>query len=86
MSDPRAVKFTATAALRYEHLDWATGGLRAELRRQLLAAGVDEIPVWDTFVVTGPLVFEDLRGRAWYEYRASVEAREPMDWETPPRR
>ena len=73
------MKFTATAALPYEHLDFATGGLRAELRRQLLAADVHERAIWDTFVVTGPTVFDDLRGRAWYEYRASVESRRPLN-------
>jgi hypothetical protein len=49
------------------------------LRRQLLAPDVHEMPLWDTFVVTGPIVFEDRRGRTWYEYRASVQSRGPFD-------
>jgi hypothetical protein len=77
--------FSATTALPYEHLDRATAGLRTELRRQLLAANVHTVPLWDTFAVTGPHQFEDRRGQAWYEYRASVECRELMEWETPPR-
>ena len=72
-------EFIATAALPYEHLERATAGLRAELRRQLLAADVHEMPLWETFAVTGPIVFEDLRGRTWFEYRASVESRGPFD-------
>ena len=71
--------FTATAALPYEHLERATAGLRVELRRQLLAADVHVMPLWETFAVTGPNVFKDLRGRTWYEYRASVESRRPVD-------
>jgi hypothetical protein len=71
--------FTATTALPYEHLDRATVGLRAELRRQLLRAAVHELPMWETFVVTGPRQFTDLRGRTWYEYRVTVESRRPFD-------
>ncbi len=70
--------FTATAALPYEHLERATAGLRAELRRQLLAADVHAMPRWETFAVTGPREFTDLRGRTWHEYRASVESRSPF--------
>ena len=55
MRKPVPMKFTATAALPYEHLERATAGLRAELRRQLLAADVHEMPVWETFVVEGPV-------------------------------
>jgi hypothetical protein len=70
--------FTATAVLPYEHLERATAGLCAELRRQLLAAEVHTMPRWETFAVTGPREFTDLRGRTWYEYRASVEIRSPF--------
>jgi len=45
----------------------------------LLAADVHEMPVWQTFVVDGPVEFTDLRGRTWYEYRAAVESRRPFD-------
>jgi hypothetical protein len=72
--------FTATAALPYEHLERATAGLRAERRQKLLHAGVHEMPMWDTFEVSGPHEFTDLRGRSWYEYRATVESRNPFDW------
>jgi hypothetical protein len=40
---------------------------------------------WDTFQVTGPHAFTDLRGRTWFDYRASVQSR-PMDRATPGRR
>ena len=71
--------FTATAALPYEHLERATAGLRAQLRQKLLAANVHEVPAWETFIVTGPVEFTDLRGRTWCEYRATVESRRPLD-------
>jgi hypothetical protein len=64
--------FTATAALPYEHLERATAGLRAELR-QVLAADVHAVPQWETLTVTGPQEFTDLRGRVWYEYRATMD-------------
>jgi hypothetical protein len=73
------VTFTATTALPYEHLERATAGLRAELRRQLLSVDVNQTPVWETFVVTGPVEFADLRSRTWFEYRATVESRSPFD-------
>jgi hypothetical protein len=41
-----AQTFTATTALPYEHLERATAGLCAELRRQLLAADVHQMPRW----------------------------------------
>jgi hypothetical protein len=63
----------------YEHRERATAGLRAELRQQLLRARLHETPMWDTFVVTGPHEFKDLRGRTWYEYRATVESQGPFD-------
>jgi hypothetical protein len=75
---PVVSTFSATAALPYEHLDRATAGLRTELRRQVLAADVHTTPRWDTFAVTGPREFADLRGRVWYEYRATVESRPPF--------
>jgi hypothetical protein len=66
----------------------ATAGLRAELRQRLFHADVHDIPQWETFEVTGPTEFTDLRGRTWYEYRATVESRRPFDVATtvtPPR-
>ncbi len=71
--------FSASAALPYEHLERATAGLRAELRRQLLAADVHAMPRWETFTVTGPFESIDLRGRTWYEYQASVESQSLFD-------
>jgi hypothetical protein len=68
-----SVTFTATTALPYEHLERATAGLRAERRRQLLHVDVHRTPVWETLMVTGPHMFTDLRGRVWFEYRATVE-------------
>jgi hypothetical protein len=40
------------------------------------------MPQWETFDVTGPSEFTDLRGRTWYEYRATVEGRRPFDCAT----
>jgi hypothetical protein len=71
--------FTASAALPYEHPDRATAGLRAELRQKLLNADVRDMPRWDTFEMTGPYEFTDLRGRVWFEYRATVDAKGPFD-------
>jgi hypothetical protein len=71
------VRFSASTALPYEHLERATAGLRAELRRRLLTADVHEMPTWKTFDVTGPTEFTDLRGRR-YEYRATMEGRRPF--------
>ncbi len=71
--------FTAITALPYEHLERATAGLRAELRQRLLHEDVHEMPMWETFTVTGPHEFTDLRGRTWYEYQATVESRRPFD-------
>jgi hypothetical protein len=45
----------------------------------LLAADVHELLVWETFTVSGPRQSPDLRGRVWFEYRASVESRGPFD-------
>ena len=70
--------FSASAALPYEHLELATAGLRAELRRQLLAADVQAMPRWETFTVTGSIEFTDPCGRLWYQYRAAVESRTPL--------
>jgi hypothetical protein len=76
---PLVSTFSALSALPYEHLERATAGPRAELRRQLLAADVHEMPQWETFDVTGPIPFTDLRGHTWFEYRATVETRRPFD-------
>lgn len=71
--------FTAIVTLPYQHLERATTGLRAELQRQLMAADLHAVPVWDSFTVTGPREFADLRGRSWYEYRATVQAHGPFE-------
>ena len=73
------MQFKAPKALPYDNRERATAGLRAELRRHLLSADVHEMPLWETFVVTGPHEFADLRGRTWFEYQASVESRRPRD-------
>ena len=71
--------YFATAVLPYENLGRATAWLRTELQRQLSAADVPEVPIRNTFDVTGPIEFTDLRGRTWYEYRATVVSRLPLD-------
>ncbi len=73
------VTVAATTALPYEHLERATAGLRAALRQKLLAVDVHQMPDWDAFTVTGPREFTDLRGRSWYEYRATVKTSGPFD-------
>ncbi len=72
-------QFSASTALPYEHLERATAGLRAELRQRLLHTDVHVTPVWETFTVTGPQEFADLRGRTWFEYRATVTSRSQLD-------
>ena len=67
--------FAATAAYPCENLERATAGLRAALRHQLLATGIRDMRIWQTFVVTGPVECADRRGNTWYEYRATVESR-----------
>ena len=52
-------------------------GLRAELRQKLLGVDVHQMPDGDTFTVTGPREFTDLRGRTWCEY-ATVETSGPF--------
>jgi hypothetical protein len=71
--------FTASTALPYEHPGRATAGLRTELRQKVPNADVHDMLRWDTFEVTGPYEFTDLRGRVWFEYRATVDARCPFD-------
>ena len=71
--------FTPTAAYPYENLERATAGLRAALRHQLLAAGIRDVQVWNTFDVTGPVECAYRLGRTWYEYRATVESQQPID-------
>ena len=59
------VTVAATTALPYEHLKRATAGLGAELRQQLLAVHVQQMPDRRTFNRDGPKEFTDLRGRSW---------------------
>jgi hypothetical protein len=67
------VTFTATTALPYPHFERATAGLSAELRRQMLAAGIDAAPDWSRLVVGGPQEFTDGRGVTRFGYWASLE-------------
>jgi hypothetical protein len=71
--------FSAVAALPYEHLDRATAGLRAELRRQILAADVHAMPQRETFDATDRLSSPTCAGRTLYEDRATVENLWPFD-------
>ncbi len=75
--------FTATAGVPVREPGAATLALRAALRHQLLAAGVRGLHAWETFVVEGPVECADLLGRTWYEYRATVESRRPIDCTAP---
>lgn len=66
--------FTATTALPYPHFDRAMAGLRAELRHQLLSAGVTGAPDWSTLTVTGPEEFTDANGHLWFGYWATLDS------------
>jgi hypothetical protein len=68
------VTFTATTALPYPHFERATAGLRAELRHQLLTAGVTGTPDWSTLTVTGPEEFTDRNGNLWFGYWATLDS------------
>ncbi|SNS33060.1 hypothetical protein SAMN06893096_103249 [Geodermatophilus pulveris] len=35
-------------------------------------------PDWSTLIVEGPVEVPDLRGRAWFEWSATVQAGEPV--------
>jgi hypothetical protein len=67
------VEFTATTALPYPHFARATAGLRAELRHQLLAAGVHAVPDWTSLTIRGPEEFIDNLGRTWFGYWATLD-------------
>ena len=45
----------------------------------MLGSDVHQMPKWETFEVMGPTEFTDLRGRSWYEYRATIESRSPSN-------
>jgi hypothetical protein len=66
----------ASAVLPFNSRDLAVTGLREELRRQLVAAGVRTFPRWDSVVITGPKEINDAKGRTWFEYQASVQVRD----------
>jgi hypothetical protein len=77
--------YTTSAALPYQHRQGAAAGLRAELRH-LVELGYllgrrapDELPDWDTLVVTGPKETSDGNGRVWFEYSATVQAHSPAE-------
>ena len=77
--------YSASAALPYQHRQGAAAGLRAELRH-LVELGyllgrraADELPDWDTLVVTGPKETTDANGRVWFEYSATVQAHRPAE-------
>jgi hypothetical protein len=82
--------YTTSAALPYQHRQGAVAGLRAELRH-LVELGYllgrrapDELPDWDTLVVTGPKETgpketTDANGRVWFEYSATVQAHSPAE-------
>ena len=67
-----AVRYRAAAALPYSDTARATAGLRGRLRIMARADGA--APDWSTLMVKGPVEVPDLRGRAWFEWTATVEA------------
>jgi hypothetical protein len=72
VSHPDDVKLTATTAPPYPHLERETAGLRAKQRQELLAAGHRERPDWPSLTVDGPEETADARGRARFQYRATL--------------
>ena len=66
--------YTGTTALPYPHRERATAGLRAQLRHQLLDAGVAAVPGWAAMTVEGPEEVTDGLGRVWFQYRATLDA------------
>lgn len=66
--------YRAAAALPYDNLERATAGLRGQLR--LMAAIDGATPDWSTLALEGPVETQGLHGRTWYEWAATVEARE----------
>lgn len=69
------MEVTATTELPYPHLERATAGLRAELRHKLMDSDPDALPDWSTLTVSGPRESADGRGRTWFAYVATIEAR-----------
>jgi hypothetical protein len=65
------LKFKATTALPYDHLEQATGSPRAELREKVAAAQARE-PDWATLAVDGPWETTGAHRRKWCERRATV--------------
>jgi hypothetical protein len=72
--------YSASAALPYPDRQGAVAGLRAQLRHLVEVGSLlgrrapDELPDWDTLVVTGPTEATDSHGRVWFEYTATVHA------------
>jgi len=71
---------SAAAVLPYQHRQAAIAGLRAELRHLVELSYLlgrreaDELPAWNTLVITGPTRTTDSQGREWFEYTATVHA------------
>lgn len=63
--------FTVSTALPYEHADRAAMGLRAQLRQELLDAGVLSPIDWSQVVIAGPEQHRDHLGRLWHGYWAT---------------
>lgn len=63
--------YHATVAYPYDNAERATSALRGALRVKM---PTDQTPDWSTLEVAGPKKLIDQRGRAWFEYRATVVA------------
>src|SRR5215213_676995 len=68
------LKFKATTALPYDHLQRATASPRAELREKVAAAQAGE-PDWATLAVDGPWETTAAHRRKPYKRRATVWSR-----------
>ncbi len=68
--EPRLVIYRAAAALSCNNREWATAGLRDQLRVMAIAAGAT--PDWSTLAVNGPIEIPGVHGRIWFEWTGTV--------------
>jgi hypothetical protein len=65
--------YTAATALPYEHLARATAIIRRQIEQQVALEGIEELPDWSRFQVTGPVEERDFYGRPWFWYIGKLD-------------
>jgi len=65
------MRYRAAAALPDDDTERATRQLREQLT--VIAAAGSRCPDWSTLAVEGPVPGPEWRGRAWFEFTATVE-------------